>query len=641
MLLSRYLNRNVVGLGALLLATIALYWIGLKGPFLFDDGWNLAPIEKWRLGKATFQEVVFGDRSLLLARPVAMASFVLTSSFGPGTFPYKLGNLVIHLLCGVLVWVITRRISRQDVQLNPNANLVALIVAAFWLLHPLHVSTVLYAVQRMAQLASLFVLASCWTYLIARQQASQGLTRKAALHLFLTFPLLVAAGLLSKQNAAVAPLLCLVIEVAYFRGQAGKRLITTFFALSLGIPALATAIFLAARPYVLTQGYTEWTFTLSQRLLTQPHALADYLSMLVLPRGPQMGLYTDDFPVSTGILAPPSTLISILSLAAFSIVAILLRRRAPIVFAGWFFFLGAHIVESSILPLEMYYEHRNYLPSVGIFWIIVGGLASAPPISTNVLTPRQLGLIGATVFAAILAFATFGRVLIWQDKESIFAQGLTYHPQSLRAVFDSSMLALEKKQFDTAKKLTAQLAVNGENPQYRALSNIFLISIDCEKNGDADPAYLKAAQKDVGDRVTVLESEIMRYLTTIHAEKGGCGKATASDIADTFSLIIERSRQQPDSATPKWTARFYAAQMFARAERWEEAEHMSRIAWEQGRTISTGSLHATLLMSVGRTNDAHALYRVLAKRVPAHDLKNQAELASLRTYFQEQGHPIP
>jgi hypothetical protein len=75
--------------------------------------------------------------------------------------------------------------------------MLASLLAAIWLLHPLNASTVLYAVQRMAQLSALFVLAAVWAYLAARAQLAAGRTRRALLGLFVLVPLLVVAGLLS------------------------------------------------------------------------------------------------------------------------------------------------------------------------------------------------------------------------------------------------------------------------------------------------------------------------------------------------------------------------------------------------------------------------------------------------------------
>src|SRR5690606_27089405 len=127
----------------------------------------------------------------LLARPVSMASFMLSAWLGGGieAFPFKLGNLIVHLLCGVLGWWILRRLLQLDARLAQRADTWALFAAAIWLVHPLQVSTVLYVVQRMAQLATLFTLASVAVYLIARQQLDDRRTWQSRAGLFLLFPL--------------------------------------------------------------------------------------------------------------------------------------------------------------------------------------------------------------------------------------------------------------------------------------------------------------------------------------------------------------------------------------------------------------------------------------------------------------------
>lgn len=639
--LSRPNTQQLLAMTALLALTAALYWRGLSGPYLFDDDWNLAPIHAWALGKETWLQAVLGKFSLLVARPLSMASFTLTASFGTGPFPHKLGNLVVHLLCGAMIWILTRRIARDDSRLHPRADLVALIVTTFWLLHPLQVSTVLYVVQRMAQLSTLFTLIAIWIYLVARQQAAQGSARKAAANLFLAFPAIVVAGLLSKQNAVIAPLLCLVIELAYYRGLGGKRLISLFFGLSVALPVVAGAALLAVFPDRLATGYAEWPFTLGDRLLTQPRALLDYLSMLLLPRGPLMGLYTDDYVVSTGLLSPPSTLLAIAVLTAVSIAALALRKRAPIVFAGWFFFLGAHLIESSFLPLEMYYEHRNYLPAIGIFWMLVGGLASLPAISTNVLSPRQLGLTCAGLFAAMLAFATFGRVLIWEHKESIVAQGLAHHPDSIRAAYDSAALAAKKGDYETAKQAIGRMT-SSRIGRFRLVSNIDMIMLSCRQSGDADPAYLQAARRDLSNRVTIFETQTFKALVDSAEKSGGnCGRTSAAAIADLFKEIIDRAPQQPETTTSKWTARFYLAQMMSRARRWDEAEHQAELAWNNSFDMPAGGLLARLHMRQGHVAEAYSVYTALERRIPQHDQAGQNELAAIRKFFADSGHPIP
>ena len=78
-----------------------------------------------------------------------------------------------------------------------------------------------------------------------------------------------------------------------------------------------------------------------------------------------MGFYHDDFPISQGLLEPPSTLPAILGILALTLGAVLLRRRNPVVAFGILFFLIGHSMESTIIALELIYEHRNYVPSFG------------------------------------------------------------------------------------------------------------------------------------------------------------------------------------------------------------------------------------------------------------------------------------
>ena len=206
-----------------MLATAALYWSGLHGPFLLDDPFNFTVIDEWRRGEASLREAVFGHQSLLFARPLAMASFVANVALGgEQPFSYKLGNLLVHLLCGALIWQTMRRLLALDPRLKDMAAPVALVLTALWLVHPLHVSTVLYPVQRMAQLSTLFTVLALAVYLSARVCIADGRLQGAYLRLFLFFPLCVLAGLLSKQNAAVAPALCLIAELAYF-SRTGPR----------------------------------------------------------------------------------------------------------------------------------------------------------------------------------------------------------------------------------------------------------------------------------------------------------------------------------------------------------------------------------------------------------------------------------
>jgi protein O-mannosyl-transferase len=616
---------------AALLLTAAVYWSGLDGPFIFDDAWNLEPVRLWLDGQASLREALFPSPSFVFSRPISMGSFALSVWLtGDTSFSFKLGNLIIHLACGVIGYAVLRRVLTLDSRLAARAPLLAAVVAGLWLLHPLHVSTVLYAVQRMAQLATLFTLTAVWIYLLARQQLDAGRNRIACLNLFMSFLLLVALGVLAKQNAAVAPLLCLVLELARgTRPQHARHILGGFFSIFVALPAIGMAILLAFVPQKLLAGYAEWNFTLWERLLTQPRALVDYIGMLLLPRGPQMGLYTDDFPVSTGLLSPPSTLLAIGLLLAVSIAAISLRKRAPVVFAGWFFFLAAHAVESGFLPLEMYYEHRNYLPAFGLMLAVAGLLALVPDFQTNVLSPRKLGLLAAGGLAAVLAVATFGRVLVWQDFGTIAQLGISTHPDSMRARFDVSVWALKNKNYPVAIE-QMQYLITSDNPHYRQMGQLNLVVINCMRGDNTGSRELlrQAAAANL-PRLTTFEAQtFMRFQGYLRT--GNCGDISSTEIAARLMQILNSAKAQPDSANPVWFARFALAQILARDGQIRPARDQSKKAWEGGQNVAVGLFYVRMLLLNGETAAASRVIDQLNGLIRSYDKQGNVQLADVK-----------
>ncbi|NUO78232.1 MAG: hypothetical protein HOQ32_19760 [Lysobacter sp.] len=613
---------------AAMLVSVAIYWPGLTGPFVLDDNAAFGALHGWLAGKASWQEVVPGNASWLYARPVSMLSFMLSGWLGgDAPFSYKLGNLIVHLICGALGWQVLRRVLARDTRLAPHADLIAALLTMLWLLHPLHASTVLYAVQRMAQLSTLFVLASLWTYLQARQALDQGRLRPALGLLFLLCPLLMLAGLLSKQNGAVAPALCLVLELAYFRGPRPKP-VWAFFGLSLVLPLLGAAALLTFAPERLLDGYAEWDFTLGQRLLTQARALVDYLGTLLLPYAPRMGLYTDDFATSTGLLSPPSTLFALLLLTAISVAAIALRKRAPSLFAGWFFFLVAHGVESSFLPIEMYYEHRNYLPSIGVLLAVAGLGALAPRRTDSAPGPNRLALAAVIGLAAVLAFATLGRALVWRHYDTIVMQALKFHPDSMRAHLDLSTLALLGGKYDESERLLMQLA-KSPTPRNRLMANLNLVTTQCLRDGKADRALLQRALADAQPQLTIFESQTLMQMAKVAGK--GCGEVSLLDMAQTTEKLIDAAHAQPDGLRSKWVTRAIAAEFYARARHWQQAEAQAALAWHPGADFAVGEMLVRLYLHNGKLSDAERTYAGLKAQTRPYDGIGQKYLRELGT----------
>ncbi len=395
----------------------------VNNPLLSPSSWDLQAV--W--------EALFSHRSGPLYRPLSMLSFVFQEITGfDSPAAYRLGNLAIHLLNGLLLFFLTRRIlgfsAGMDARigLSESAGTGAAIVAGLWLLHPIHVSGVAFAVQRMTLLCGTFVLAGLLAYCTVRQRQLEGRCGMPAL-LTGFLPWLVPA-VLCKENGALLPLFALLLECFVFRFTApapdGSRRLRLFHLMVAVLPALiAVVVFLS--PSRIDAGYALRDFDLTERLLTQARVIWSYLTWLVWPDITSMALYHDDIPVSRSLFAPPTTLPAILGICALLLLVVLLRSRQRLIALGLGFFLAGHSMESTVIPLEIAYEHRNYLPSWGVFLALYTWLVP-------LFMVRRPAWIAGVAFLG-LAAATALRASQWADLGRFHRHEAANHPGSMRA----------------------------------------------------------------------------------------------------------------------------------------------------------------------------------------------------------------
>ena len=425
--------------GAALMVCLAIYLPGLSGPLLFDDRPALTVNQLVQVSGAEFDRwrvAAFSSYSGPLRRPLAMLSFAANHAVA-GTFSpvgLKAVNLGIHLAIATLLFSLFRRVlGALEIGRDSQVRcLIAFVAASVWLLHPLHVSTVLYAVQRMAQLATLFAVAGLWVFVRYRQQwvergASAGELVAAALWLLL----LTVLAALSKESGALLPWLLMVMEVCVFRGRWAGRPNAPLRVAGWGIlllPVVAVVLLYLTNPQVLERAYAGREFTLVERLLTQARVLWRYLGWLCLPNINDMGFQHDDIPLSTSLLRPFSTLVAVCAWLVVVPVAFLSRRRYPLLLLAVLFFLVGQSMESSVIPLEMVYEHRNYLPGIFVCLALAWAVVTAASRSARVNTWYPVfGVL------AVLCLSLFIRVQTWSDELTLSRVNLAQHPQSSRS----------------------------------------------------------------------------------------------------------------------------------------------------------------------------------------------------------------
>jgi hypothetical protein len=454
-----------------------IYLPGLNGPFFLDDNPQLTPL--FSLGGEHPDIHVWdyiSSRSGHLGRPVSMGTFIANAVLhGSDIWYWKLWNLIIHIVTGLVMYFLTLRLCRVCSSRN-NASYVALLVTACWLLHPLQVSTVLYTVQRMAQLSTFFILCGLLLYVIGRQALLQR-NQKGWLYIAAVFFLLFPLAVFSKENGILFPLLVFILEWFVFRFEIEadqKKYLVGLFVLFLWIPFLIGSILLIVgwEQWVLN-GYLSRDFTLGERLLTQFRVMLLYIGQIVYPVPSGFGFFHDDIVLSKSLIDPIETILSLMFLSALLILAWFYRNRFPLFVFGVLLFFASHLLESTIFSLELMFEHRNYLASYGII-LSLAIVIHAVFASSKTFVTKYFPISLVVFLSLLLVF----RVQAWSSENSMYLYMQKQRPDSKRLTVIVANMYAENGFYNRASKLLSRFDDAG--------FKINALYIKCRQGGKLD-----------------------------------------------------------------------------------------------------------------------------------------------------------
>lgn len=433
----------------ILAVAAACYLPGLTSSFIFDDGVNIIRNPLLRIENLNFSslwQAALSGNAGPLKRPISMVSFALDYyAAGMDAHHFKMTNLGIHLANGVLVFILSSQLLNLYQKLwRPELNgrsvfWIAAAISATWLLHPFNLTGVLYVVQRMTSLSTLFTLLGLILYLHGREALLNG-NRSGLAAIIASIFIATPLAALSKENGALLPFFILATEVTLLRwrtsDQKTHRILVTLVGLSTAIPVLLGILYIWEHPSLISGGYLIREFTLTERLMTEARVLWFYIHMILLPNMSMMGLHHDDISISQSLFTPLSTLPSILGLMFVAGGAFAFRNKHPLLAFGTAFFLIGHVLESSILPLEIAFEHRNYLPMLGIL-IPLAYYALTSEFHSSSLRLRRASFV---ILVILFAGLTATRASQWGDPLQMRILEVQRHPLSIRANTDIAAL---------------------------------------------------------------------------------------------------------------------------------------------------------------------------------------------------------
>lgn len=417
-----------------------LYSNTLDVPWHFDDFENIVNNRKLHITAPTTDSLsaFIGDVWIQewLKRPLSYTSFALNWFFGQNQpAGYHVVNTAIHWFSAVFLYLASIRLFQSPrlagIYNQQQIHCACLIAALLWAVNPIQTQAVTYIVQRMASLSGMFFILSVWLFLNGRLSAYG----RAKTGWFLGCAASAAAAFFSKENAATLPFALLLIEAIFFRDLRNKKAIIFIAAALIGIALIS--LWLSGQLFfggVLSNvlNYGDRHFSAWERLLSQPRALVLYLSVIIYPSPLRLSV-THDFEVSGSLLSPWTTGACLLIIICLVAVSLWRMRQWPLLSFALLFFFVNHLVESTIIGLELVFEHRNYIPSMFLFLPAAVALMSG----FDYFRHRSRTVYRALWVFVVLVIAGFGsgtyvRNLAWSTPLMLWEDALTKAPGESR-----------------------------------------------------------------------------------------------------------------------------------------------------------------------------------------------------------------
>lgn len=447
---------------------VLAYQNSLSVPFVFDDIQNIVENQHIKeLHNFLTPSVIFGNR------PIGLLSFALNYHFYDlNVTSYHAVNLAIHIVNALLVYllvtaVFTAHFTAEAVSSGRqhSTHFYACATSLLFVSHPVHTGAVTYTVQRFTLLATFFYLVSVLMYLAARSRSRDHKptvkTRGRLCYAVSLISCLMAMK--CKEISFTIPVVIIVAEFIFYTERLKTRIYFLLpFIISLAVIPLSMQLTASSTGDILQHFQQSITLSRTDYLLTQSRVLLTYLRLFVMPVNQNIDY---NFPISNSIFQLPVMVSFLFHVTVVSIAVYLAtgaKSRIPfvrLISFGLLWFYISLMVESSVIPLDdIVFEHRMYLPSVGLFLVCASVAGVLEKHWVNRDCSVAWCLVGA--ITCILAIATYQRNSVWQSSMSIWQDAARKSPLKSRPHYNLGYYLAESgdlpsaiREFQTAVQL--------------------------------------------------------------------------------------------------------------------------------------------------------------------------------------------
>ncbi len=620
---------SLFGFLAVLVLTWFCYLPALSSDFQLDDIPNLdglAAIED----VASAADFVLSGTSGPSGRPLALLTFALQAEhWEQGAEAFLRVNILIHLLNALLLAACLYQLTLlQSVDRN-RAVIVATAAAACWVSMPLLAPASLLVVQRMATLSSFFILLGLGGYLLARRRIDVA-PRSALVWMTLSLGAGTAIATLSKEIGLLLPAYILVLEATVLRRpeRVPLRHWRAWQSVFLVLPTLIVVAYLAMQfSYpdwiVARRGFTGW-----ERLLTETQLLWVYLQKALFGIQSELGIYQTP-PETSGSLFDPLTLLAVIAWLGLSLLAVMYRRRFPLFSLAILWYLTGHMMESSVLPLELYFEHRNYLPVAGpVYALVLATLAGPARL-------RRVASVAMPVFVLVNAYFLYQFASLSGEPSTASRYWALKYPESVRAVTTMASYQLSEEGPIRALSTIDRFVI--EQPQHAYL-RILELNLRCMYLSDEDhTVVIEEMRRDLPDVEFTYTAGTMLSQLFSNVAPGKCNGIDVGTVTELAQLLRENPRYVLDPKYNQFHYKLMAGISRQQGQTEATVENLEKAIAFRGSS-ELNMMMVTTLAGAGEFDAARAFIATALEQTPANPLQAwvwRGGLEELRVYTGE------
>lgn len=416
-------------------------------------------------------------------------------------------------------------------------------------------------------------------------------------------------GMASKENAAILPFLILLYEWFFYQNAELQWVKDRAWYLVGAFLSLLFVGFVYFGDGLWGMVFSDCptrNFTAVERVYTQFRIVFRYLTLIFYP-SPDRLIFDYDMPVSTSILHPITTLLCFMFFVIVGSLGFFYRKRNKIFAFAFFWFLAALAIESSFICLELYYEHRTYLPSIFIIFAFVTGLIG--------LLKNPLYFVPIlTALCILFGSWTYQRNFLWADPVSFWQDNIEKNPTNPRPYNNLGNVLETQGDYENAK-IKFLDALNRAPEKSLIYSNLGLVYYHLGELEKSKENYEYAYQIGLEDA-----SAYIGYGLTLD---------TLNNQEELLNLLKEATTIYPDSFRLN---KMFGGKLLKSSQpklALEYLQHALEIREDSELIISIGMA----FFQLGQFNDAEKMFN----KVLMQDKENIPALYNLGLIFSMQG----